>query len=122
MKMRQILIAAAATLVAVSPAFAVTGSYTESSMWGDLAADTAAYRQQSFPSASSGKVLATETGIYEQLAADHRMRQDEPAEGVAGPVGPTMAMDQGRMQTPDLRNDASIYEQVSAAQRDGGRF
>ena len=122
MNMRQILIAATTTFVVASPAFAVTGSYTESSMWGDLAADAAAYRQQSFPSAASGKVLATETGIYEQLAADHRMRQDEPAEGVAGPVGPTMAMDEGRTPTYQLRNDASIYEQVSAAQRDGGRF
>lgn len=121
MKMRQILIAATTSLVVASPAFAATGSYTEASMWGDLAADVAAYSQQSFPSAA-GKVLASGTGIYEQLASDQRMRQQEPTEGVAGPAGPAFAADEGRTSTFELRTDASIYEQVIAAQRGMGHL
>lgn len=121
MKMRKILIAATTTLVVATPAFAASGSYGEGSMWTDLAADVAAYRQQSFPS-PDGKILATDTGLYEQLAAEHRMRPQEPAEGVAGPSGPLMATEAGQQPTHELRSDASLYEQVAAAQRDGGRF
>src|SRR5574340_1503506 len=102
MKTRQILIAAATTLVAVAPAFAAPGSYTEASMWGDLAADVASYSGKSFV-APAGKVLATETGIYEQLAAEHRMRSQEPTEGGAGPTGPTMAEAPSHPPTYELR-------------------
>ena len=121
MKLRQILIAATTSLVVASPVFAAPGSYTESSMWGDLAADVVAYSGQSFASNTDGKVLATETGIYEQLAADQRMLQQEPTAGVAGPSGPTFG-ETSVASTFELRTDASIYEQVIAAQRDMGHF
>lgn len=122
MKLRQILIAATASLIVASPVFAAPGSYTEASMWGDLTADVAAYSGQSFTPVAAGKVLATETGIYEQLAADQRMGQQEPTEGVAGPAGPTITVVEGEVTTFGLRSDASIYEQVASAQRDMGRF
>lgn len=122
MKVRQILIAATVSVVVAAPAFAVTGSYTESSMWGDLATDVAAYAGQSFVSPDGGRVLATETGIYEQLAAEQRMHQQEPdGAGVAGPAGPILG-DTGPASSVELRTDASIYEQVIAAQRNGGHF
>jgi len=114
MTMRQILVAATASLVMASPAFAVTGSYTEASMWGDLAADVAAYAQQSFPSTTAGVILATDEGIYERLAAEQSAAK---LTGVAGPSGPIMAAEESRRPRFELRTDASIYERIMAAQR-----
>jgi hypothetical protein len=123
MKTRQILIAAATSLVVASPAFAAAGSYGEGSMWTDLARDVAEYSNQSFANAPSGGVqLASEIGIYEQLAAAQRKSQSEQAEGLAGPAGPTIAVAEVRTTTFELRNDASIYEQVAVAQRNMGHF
>lgn len=112
MKMRQILIAASTALVVTSPVFAASGSYGEGSMWTDLKSDVVTYSEQSFAAVTEGKVLATETGIYEQLAAEHRMRPQEP-QGVAGPVGPTFGEESRAFE---LRTDASIYERIIAAQ------
>ena len=116
MKMRQILIAATTSFVVASPVFAASGSYGEGTMWTDLARDVAEYSSQSFASVPEGKVLATDTGIYEQLAMDQRALQQEEA-GVAGPSGPTMATGEAQAAVFELRTDASIYERISAAQR-----
>lgn len=120
MKTRQILIAAATSLVVASPAFALNGSYGEGSMWTDLAADVAAYSGKSFAPVPTGVVLATETGIYEQLAAAQRSSQGDNVEGVAGPSGPAMAVQDSPRSAFELRTDASIYEQIAFAQRQMG--
>lgn len=116
MKLRQILIAATTSLVVASPAFAVTGSYGEGSLWTDLARDVARYSGQSFAAVPEGRVLATDTGIYEQLAMDQRALQQDEA-GIAGPSGPTMAAGEAQAPVFELRTDATIYERISAAQR-----
>lgn len=84
-------------------------------------------RQFLFAAATSLLVAApafatADVSIYEQLAAFQRELQKDNAQGVAGASGPTMPTAERRVPTQELRIDASIYEQVIAAQRDMGHF
>lgn len=112
MKTRHLFIVCTIGMLGAGPALA---GYGEGTMWSDLidlreTATAAAPAVASRSAAEAVRAGGPEESIYDRLAAQHTLFSTEAARGVAGPAGPVMERDLGRLIYDNP--EESIYDRI----------